>query len=458
MARPKTGNLTKGWKKPELTTKQKRDIFHTCIQAELRGGIKKGFFKSLSSNLPVSARTVSATWKKMRDKYEEKVRPVATTNPDNVMNCLPDEFFATSKSLGSNADNRRLWQAEQVGLAMAECPKSARQTLQATAAAIGMPKTSFERLMKKEEAAVRHSSSLKPTLTDTNKWARIEFCLSKIQSHRGGRTMWYKDDHNDVQVDEKWFNLTYDGTTYYLAPWEEKPTRRTRHKGYIDKVMFLAAVARPRQLPNGTWFDGKLGIWPFGSFKPAKRDSVRRKKGTLEWQNESVDADSYRSMLMNEVVPSICANWPDADFRSAATINIQQDGAGAHVTGNCPVWKAYLEEMGLSEKIKLYEQAANSPDLNVCDLGLFNAIEKAYQKECPSGFSDIIECVKKCYWEFPMEKLNHLWLTRMQCMNEILKSGGDNIYKIPHMGKQKLERQGNLPRVIQVVEEARNFM
>ena len=32
---------------------------------------------------------------------------------------------------------------------------------------------------------------------------------------------------------------------------------------YIGKIIFLCAVARPRLLPDGTWWDGKIGTWPF---------------------------------------------------------------------------------------------------------------------------------------------------------------------------------------------------
>lgn len=40
--------------------------------------------------------------------------------------------------------------------------------------------------------------------------------------------------------------------------------RLVQNKQAIDKVMFLAALARPRYHANrNCYFDGNLGIWPF---------------------------------------------------------------------------------------------------------------------------------------------------------------------------------------------------
>ncbi|CAN0370158.1 unnamed protein product [Discosporangium mesarthrocarpum] len=58
------------------------------------------------------------------------------------------------------------------------------------------------------------------------------------------------DDMNDwVHADEKWFYVMRDGARIYLRPDEEvlNPPRSPR-KRFISKVMFLVAMARPRQL------------------------------------------------------------------------------------------------------------------------------------------------------------------------------------------------------------------
>ena len=224
--------------------------------------------------------------------------------------------------------------------------------------------------------------------------------------------------------------------------------------------MFLCAIARPRQLPDGTWWDGKIGIWPFGYHEAAKRSSVNRKKGTMEWKNESVTAAVYRTMLQDNVVPAISARWPEGDWNNQRVqIRIQQDGAKSHIKPDDPQWLEYLDDMNLQQKLTLLTQPANSPDLNHNDLGFFHAIEKAYQRKFPLKSPDeIIKCVTDAFWEYPMNKMNRLWLTRMQCMNEILECHGGNDYKLPHMGKEKLERIGKLPDVLEVTEMARAYL
>jgi hypothetical protein len=460
MPRPTCGQSTTGYKKAELTLVQRRNIFFTAVQAELTGGIKRGFFKTLSSKLPVSARTVSVTWYELRAKYEEKVGTIQAINLTTMMTTLPDEFFATNKK--KTGQNSRYWEPEMVSAAMLTLPKSQRMTLRSTAHGVDVPRSTFHRLMVKEGVAVAHTSSVKPILNEDNKLARVHFALSRIEERTiNGRhgEMKYKDDMYDISVDEKWFDLTKETLRYYLAPGEAPPERRCKHKSHIDRIMFLSAIARPRKLPDGSWWDGKLGIWPFGRYIPAQRSSCKRPKGTLVWTNENVDMEVYRSMLMNEVVPAFCQLWPAGDFRNAQVrIRIQQDGAKAHCLNSDPVWQEYLREMGLEDKLSLFEQPANSPDLNHNDLGFFNALEKSYKTECPKTMEDIIKLVNKHYWEYPHNKINRIWLTRQQIMNEILECNGDNTYKIPHMNKEKLEREGTLPLVLKVSASARNYL
>ncbi|KAJ0034614.1 hypothetical protein Pint_26432 [Pistacia integerrima] len=51
---------------------------------------------------------------------------------------------------------------------------------------------------------------------------------------------------NIIHVDEKWFYMTKQSEKYYLLPDEDEPLRTCKSKTFITKVMFLAAVTRPR--------------------------------------------------------------------------------------------------------------------------------------------------------------------------------------------------------------------
>ena len=91
----------------------------------------------------------------------------------------------------------------------------------------------------------------------------------------------YENDHKydgfyqHVHVDEKWFFLTEQQMQMYLAPSEEAPLRVSQKKDHVVKVMFLAAVARPRCDEN---FDGKIGMWPFVEQVAAQRTSANRER------------------------------------------------------------------------------------------------------------------------------------------------------------------------------------
>ena len=68
------------------------------------------------------------------------------------------------------------------------------------------------------------------------------------------------------------------GESYFTVA---SPHREGKSKRFSQKVMFLAAVARPRYDEDGDLiFDGKLGIWPFVQLIPAKQISKNRPKGT----------------------------------------------------------------------------------------------------------------------------------------------------------------------------------
>jgi hypothetical protein len=438
-------------------------IFFTCVNASQRNSsaMVKGFWSDLSSQLPCGAKTVARHWKQLKSCYEERFgTSIMEINTTTMMGLIPEDFFETKKK--STGKNSCKYMPEDLAAALTAIPMSKRQTVRHTAAALGLPTTTFHHLVKANEV-IRHTSALKPTLSEENMVARVEYAMAKIDrtTLTGTRgAVKFLPDFDEIDVDEKWFHLTYDGVRYYLAPMETAPDRRTRHKGYIDKIMFLSAVARPKKLPNGTWFDGKIGIWPFGQYEAAKRASKLRAAGTLCWRNTQVNANVYRDMMIDELVPAIMERWPQYEWNdNNFQIKIQQDGASSHINigGNDP-WYDFLEEIELNNKIILYNQPANSPDLNINDLGFFRAIESVYKRECPRTYTDIINMVVKAYWDYPREKLNRLWLTRQTCCNMIIDHCGSINYKIPHMNKERLEREGLLPDAVPVTGVAFTYL
>ena len=73
----------------------------------------------------------------------------------------------------------------------------------------------------------------------------------------------------------------------------------------------------------------------------------------------------------------------------------------------------------------------------------------------PASIEDLIQCVKDAYWQQPIETVENIFLTLQQCMEATMLLKGSNTYKLPHMGKDKMRRDGVvMPSVIPCSEEA----
>jgi hypothetical protein len=175
----------------------------------------------------------------------------------------------------------------------------------------------------------------------------------------------------------------------------------------------------------------------------------------LEFTNETVDQEVYRDMLINFVLPEIMHKWPVGQFVDPNfVIKIQQDGAGGHCSHNDEYLRDTLEELGLTNKITFYTQPANSPDLNILDLGLLAAMQAAYYEHSPGNPVEIIAMVERTYNEYDYRMINRIFITLQSIFNEILVHHGANTYKIPHMKKDILEREGRLPVVVALTRDA----
>ena len=220
--------------------------------------------------------------------------------------------------------------------------------------------------------------------------------------------------------------------------------------------MFLAVVAHPQfDIPSNEEFNGKIGIWPLVFKEPAKRNSKNRIAGTLETKPIlSVTKDVIRSCLIEKLLPAIKEKWPHSSSR---TIFIQQDNAKPHLDVNDAKFVEAARKDGFD--IRLYYQLANSPNMTVLDLDFFRAIDSLQHQDAPTTIDEFVLAIEKAYDVFPSEDLNNVFLTLQSCMVEVLKVFGGNNYKIPHISKQKLIRNGQLPNCIecdsQVLNEAK---
>jgi hypothetical protein len=320
---------------------------------------------------------------------------------------------------------------------------------------LGTPESTLQDIMnnsKKDHGFRRHSSALKPALTEGNKHERVLWAVSKIDMDAGR----FELMEDEIHVDEKWFYLTQNNASFILLDEEEDPHRTVKHKSHVDKVMFLAATAKPRWDPaRNQHFDGKLGIWPFAKQEAAKRASANRPKGTMEWKTSTVDREACKSVLLDNLLPSILALWPAGAGNKV--IKMQQDSAPLHVEPDDEDWLAAVANTGLD--VELINQPPNSPDTNVNDLGFFNSIQ-TLQHKIGSGTNkgSLIAAVNQAHHDHPWRKIRDVFLTLQSCLNCIIENHGGNDCKVPHVSKEKLEREGLLPLSLQATAEAAAFL
>ena len=323
------------------------------------------------------------------------------------------------------------------------------KTYRSTAKVIGVALSTVQRMLLHRDVCCIHTSSLKPTLTEESKMSRMELALSFVEKNNTSK---FENMEDLIHIDEKWFYLTKDGQCFIIAADEEEPYRHVQHKLFLTKIMFLCEVARPRYNMNkNTWFDGKIGIWPIRKGEPAKQSSKKRTKGMPVWKNQCITQDVYHEYLIQKFLLAVKERWPTCNGR----IWLQQDGAKSHILEDDMEFIEVLDEIGVN--LTVFTQSSNSPDTNILDLGFFRAIQ-SFNDDCPANEEELIKSVEKAYGEYPMRKLNYVWLTLQSCLSMIIENDGGNDYKIPHMGKESMERRGILPGVLDVTPAANAWL
>ena len=80
-----------------------------------------------------------------------------------------------------------------------------------------------------------------------------------------------------------------------------------------------SGVCYPNPITYSTYYaywDGKIGIWPKGSYQPAVRGSVNWPAGTLLWHDEPVTKEVYRNLLTEKVVLAIIEKKDKVSLKS----------------------------------------------------------------------------------------------------------------------------------------------
>lgn len=151
-----------------------------------------------------------------------------------------------------------------------------------------------------------------------------------------------------------------------------------------------------------------------------------------------------RSYMIGKLLPAIVAKWPRED--AGQTIWIQQDNAPSHVPAHDEQFATAVTQTGFD--IRIMKQPPNSPDMNALDLGFFASLQSLVDDTNPRNIDELIEQVHKEHRKYNSTVLNRVFLTLQGCFIEVMKDGGGNRYKVPHMGKGRLEALGILPKTL----------
>lgn len=431
-AEPAPGSPSHKATRKELNGKEKLAVYLYLVDhnGATKGKLKNGLVKQASERFGISEAGVTRIWGKGKAR-----------DPDD-----PESFL---KSLsppkkGRVGKKRRALPLEEI-MAL---PANKRRTVRCLAKHIGIPKSTIQDNIKKK-FLLRNTNSVKPAHTDMNILQRLEHCLSCIMPETIATNPRFSEMSDIIHLDEKWFQLFEETERCIIVPGETVKNRSTKSKRYIGKLMFLSAIGRPRYDPvtRECRFNGKYGIWPFIELVPAARGSRYRPRGTIEIKPVDVNRNVYFDMLISEFIPSVLTKHPNIS-NLESPITAQQDNAKPHIFPDDVDFVSACEDQGLL--LRMVNQPPNSPDFNINDLGLFRALDAKRLELESNNLEELIENIKATYASYPADDINKLWLSYQQCMIESLKVQGTNRYKLPHMKKDKLLRDGNLPTSLHI--------
>ena len=166
----------------------------------------------------------------------------------------------------------------------------------------------------------------------------------------------------------------------------------------------------------------------------------------------------YKDFMIRKVLPAARRVWPreDCDANGIISIKFQHDNAKAHFEEDDVDWMRATTKHRKHYKIMLQEQPSNSYDTNALDLGFFVSLQAdTWKLKRADNIDGLIANVKAAWNAYDPGKLNRVFLTHACCCDQIIRYYGSNNYKIPHMKKQHLERNGQLPRWVRVSQAAK---
>ena len=129
------------------------------------------------------------------------------------------------------------------------------------------------------------------------------------------------------------------------------------------------------------------------------------------------------------------------------TVVIRQDGAKPHTgRGNLDFFRERGQRDGFN--ITVVTQPAQSPDMNINDLGFFRSLKcrvaHAWLVDEQRCLDVMMEKIEELWQEYDYDTLERIWAHQLDCYREILRLEGGNNYPNPHGGSIVRQRAGRI--------------
>ena len=132
---------------------------------------------------------------------------------------------------------------------------------------------------------------------------------------------------------------------------------------------------------------------------------------------------------------------------------VQQDGASPHTGKNNPEIRNSAG-MGRGWMVELVTQPAQSPDLNVNDLGFFASLKSRVWGMNASSIDELVQTIFQQYDEYDGATLQRVWQSQFKVYNQTIRKMGDNDFSVEHTGVTARQRAGTLERVVKYDQDA----
>ena len=104
--------------------------------------------------------------------------------------------------------------------------------------------------------------------------------------------------------------------------------------------------------------------------------------------------------------------------------------------------------------VELVTQHAQSPDLNVNDLGFFASLKSRVWGMNASSIDELVQTIFQQYEEYDGATLERVWQSLFKVYNQKIRKMGDNDFSVEHTGVTARQRAGTLERVVKYGQDA----